>query len=217
MRFSDRINTFLFAVMLIPTTNLTDWKVEQFSGVPKNEVTASEKGIRVHVDKSAGPLIHPLKAITKITGFKISGHFLGLPQFAKASSQGEKGFDDYSLRVGFVLSGEKTLTGLKKAFAANWVKRLYEQAPEGTGIDSVRFFNVTQNPQQIGRKRLHPATDLFQEEFFAEVKSSGPYLYDIQFEKPIEIVAIWISIDGDDTNSTYDVLISNLELHVLLK
>ena len=198
--------------MVMPTTNLADWKIEQFSNIPKNEVTTSAKGLLIKINRSAGPLIHPLKAKTKITGFKVSGEFLGLPDFTNPLLQGEKGFDDYPLRIGFVVPGEKRLSGLKKMFAAQWVKRLYEQVQDGAGLDSVRFYNVTQNSEQVGQTRIHPNSDLLQEEFFAEVKRAGPFSYEFQFSQPIEAVAVWISIDGDDTKSVFDVVISSLEL-----
>ncbi|MGE3758684.1 MAG: hypothetical protein AB7H97_13055 [Pseudobdellovibrionaceae bacterium] len=214
MKWNDGIKSFLFAAMVIPTTNLTDWKIEQFSRVPKNEVTASAKGLLIRINGSAGPLIYPLKAKEKISGFKVTGEFFGLPKLTKPLLQGEKGFDDYPLRLGFVIPGEKKLSGFKKAFAAQWVKRLYEQVKDGTGLDSVHFYNVTQNSNQVGQTRIHPASDLFHEEFFAKVKSAGPFSYEFQFRQPIEAVAVWISIDGDDTNSTFDVLISDLELQL---
>jgi hypothetical protein len=214
-KLQDRIKSLLFAFVVIPTNSLGDWKVEQFSSGRQNEVSASAKGLLVRVNGSAGPLIFPLKTKSKIAGFKISGDFLGLPQFKKPSFQGEKGFDDYPLRIGFVIPGDKKLTGLKKMFAARWVQRLYEQVAPGSGIDFVRFFNVTQNPDQVGKTRVHPASELLSEEFFAEVKSTGPFSYDFQMNQPFEAVALWISIDGDDTKSSFDVLISNLTLRTL--
>lgn len=214
MNWTKSFQSFLFAAIVIPTNSLTDWKTEKFSSVPKNETTASPNGLFVQVKSSAGPLIFPLKSKTKIAGFKIRGEFQGLPKISNPSLQGEKGFDDYPLRLGFVVPGEKKLSGFKKLIAAQWVKNLFEQVKDGTGIDSVRFFNITQNSQQVGKTRKHPASDLFQETFFAEVKLSGPFAYDFQFEEPLDAIAIWLSIDGDDTKSTFDVLISGLELKV---
>ena len=214
MNWTKGFQSFLFAAIVIPTNSLTDWKTEKFSSVPKNETTVSPDGLLIRVNSSAGPLIFPLKSKIKIIGFKIRGEFQGLPKISNLSLQGEKGFDDYPLRLGFVIPGEKKLSGFKKMIAAQWVKNLYEQVKDGTGIDSVRFFNVTQNPEQLGKSRTHPASDLFQEEFFSEVKQSGPFVFDFQFKEPLEAVAVWLSIDGDDTKSAFAVLISSLELKV---
>lgn len=212
MKCFESLKSILFAAIVIPTDLSTNWKIEEYSNRPKNQVSFSNQGLRIQVNKSAGPLIFPLKSKSRITGFKVHGEFLGLPQFLNPTKQGEKGFDDYPLRLGFVIPGEKKLSGLKKIFAAEWVKRLYEQVPQDSGIDSVRFFNVTQNPEQVGKNRSHPSSDLIQENFFAEIKKTGRFSYDYQFEKPLDAVAVWISIDGDDTQSAFDVLISEIVL-----
>lgn len=214
MKWTDNLKSFLLATIVIPTNNLTDWKIEQFSNIPKNEVTASSKGLLIKVNKSAAPLIFPLKTNAKISGFKVSGNFSGLPKLAKPSQQGDKGFDDYPLRVGFVIPGEKRHSGLKKVFAAEWVKRLFELVQDRSGLDSVRFYNVTQNLNQLGQERTHPSSELLHENFFAFVKNSGPFTYEQRFKKELDIAAIWISIDGDDTKSSYEVTISQLELFV---
>ncbi len=214
MYLGKRGQSFLFATLVVPTTHLNAWKSEKFSNVPKNETTVSPQGLLIRVNSSAGPLIYPLKSKIEILGFKVRGEFKGLPNMTNPSLQGETGFDDYALRLGFVLPGDKKLSGFKKLIAAQWVKNLYEQVKGEAGIDSVHFFNVTQNPKKVGQIRTHPGSDLFKEEFFVEVKKSGPFEYDLQFKKPIEAIAVWLSIDGDDTKSVYDVLISSLELHV---
>ncbi len=212
MKLAGNLQSFLFAVVVIPTNSLTEWKTEKFSNVPKNETTASPNGILIRVNNSASPVIFPLKSRVKVAGFKIRGEFRGLPKIPNPSLQGENGFDDYPLRLGFVIPGEKKLSGFKKMIAAQWVRNLYEQIKDGKGIEAVHFFNVTQNSLQVGKTRSHPTSDLFQEEFFAAVKESGPFFYEFQFKTPLEVVAVWVSIDGDDTKSKFDVLISNLDL-----
>ncbi len=202
----------LYVALVIPTQGMDGWRTENFSRIEGNEVSATSKGVLVHVRQSASPLIYPLKSAQKVSGFKVSGEFRGLPKFSDISLQGEKGLDDYALRLGFVVPGEKRLSGIKKMFASQWVKHLYNQAPPGSGIDHVHFFDITQNPSQLGKARTHPASDLVQEEFIGLVEKPGPFSYSYTFKAPIEAVAIWISIDGDDTKSEFEVLISNLEL-----
>ena len=216
VKWIDKIKPFLFAAIVIPTNNLNNWKIEQFSSIPKNEITISSRGLLIKVHNSAGPLIFPFKSKSKISGFKIVGEFMGLPKFMNPLLQGEKGFDDYPLRVGFVVPGKRKLSGIKKMFAAQWVKHLYEQVPDEAGLDSVRFFNVTQNSKQLDQERTHPNSDLLYEYFFVEVKSVGLFTYEFKFKQPIEVVAVWISIDGDDTKSKFEVLISSIELQLPL-
>ena len=218
--FLNYRNLFLFleknlllALIVIPTENLSDWKIDKFSKIPPNIVSASKLGLLVKVKGSAGPIIYPFKAKVTISEFTIAGDFKGLPVFSEKSKQGGKGFDDYALRIGFIVPGEKKLTGLKKLFAPQWVKQLYAQVPEGTGLDHIQFFNVTQNVDQLGQQRHHPASDLIHEDFFKLVDIKGPFNYKYSFKTPLDALAVWISIDGDDTQSEFDVLINKLELN----
>ncbi len=203
---------FLCAVFVIPTQNVDLWEKESYSGITANRIEISTRGILVHVRESASPLIFQMKSAKRISGFRISGEFEGLPKFKDAARQGEKGADDYALRLGFVVPGNKHLSGFEKLFAAGWVKRLYSKVPDGEGIDHIEFFNVTQNAAQVGRSRVHPLSNLIHETFFTHVATSGRFDYSYVLKEPVEVAAVWLSIDGDDTKSSFDVLIDKIEL-----
>ncbi|MGE0633433.1 MAG: hypothetical protein AB7O96_13560 [Pseudobdellovibrionaceae bacterium] len=208
------MRSLLFAAMVIPTQQMDVWRTEEFLNILSNKVSASEKGLFIQVQRSASPLIFPLKSRVKVTGIKVSGAFHGLPKFSDVSQQGLKGSDDYALRIGIIVPGDKRLSGVKKIFASQWVRQLYNQVPSGTGLDHVHFFNMTQNPAQVGKSRKHPASDLMEEEFIFLIEKAGSFGYNYELNHPLEAVAVWISIDGDDTKSDYDVLVSKLELVV---
>lgn len=203
---------FMMAIIAIPVQEQAAWKQEKYSKIPKNEVTFSKEGLFVRVNKSASPLIYPLLPAKKILGFRVTGEFRGLPKFSSTEAQGQRGSDDYALRVGFVVPGAKRLSGVKKFFAPVWLKNLYSTIPIDTGIDGVRFFNVTQSKKQLDQERTHPSSDLITERFFALAEDGGKFDYSYDFKEPIEAAAIWLSIDGDDTKSKFDVLIQRLEI-----
>lgn len=205
-------SSLLVAAMVIPTQSLEGWKHETFSRIPSNQIAVSEKGLLVQVKKSASPLIYKLKSQEEITAIQISGEFISLPQFSDLSRQGKKGADDFALRLGLIVPGEKKLTGVKKLFAPEWVKQLYKQVPEESGLDHIYFFNIIQNSKLLGQTRQHPGSDLIQEEFIAVVNQPGPFVYTHQLKQPMKTLALWISIDGDDTASSFDVLLSKIEL-----
>lgn len=199
-------------VLIIPTHEKENWRLESYANIPANQARFSLQGIEVEVKKSASPMIYPLAQGRTVTGFAIKGAFLGLPHFQNGPKQGSKGADDYVLRVGFVLLGDRKLSGVKKLFAPTWVKNLYSLLPQDQGLDHVHFFNVTQNRQQLGQKRIHPASDLIEEEFFAFVSEPGSFAYEYKFHKGLNPLALWLSMDGDDTQSEYVVHIKSLEL-----
>lgn len=205
-------SSLIFAALVIPTQSMKGWHLEAYSRIPSNEVATSEKGMLIHVQKSASPLMYQLPTTEHLTGFKVSGEFRGLPKLPITASEGEKGADDFALRIGFIVPGEKKLSGVKRLLAPQWIKRLYEQVPPGLGLDSIHFFNVTQNVKKVGQERVHPKSDLILENFFAAAETPGPFSYTHTLKKPIDAIAIWVSVDGDDTKSEYDVLLAKLEL-----
>jgi len=150
-----------WAALIVPLNDATQWQLEKYSNIPTNVVSFSQDGMKVRVDKSASPLIYALGSTKKIVSFRIKGEFRGLPGFPSVTRQGEKGADDCALRIGFVIPGNKRLTGLKKLLAPRWIKSLYAKVPGEIGVDHIEFFIATQNPQQIGLRRIHPRDFVF--------------------------------------------------------
>lgn len=207
------LKQLLLVAVIIPLNNQADWKIEKYSNIRSNEVSFSDRGMLVKVLKSASPLVYKLESKFVVAGFKVKGEFFSLPQFKDITKQGEKKADDYVLRVGFIVPGENKLTVLKKMFATSWAKQLYAQVPDNMGLDRIQFYNITQNKEQVGESRIHPLSDLIHEEFIDSVSNGGVFNFEYKLKKPIEAVALWISIDGDDTQSEFSVLISSLEIN----
>lgn len=208
----DRAKYAMFAALVVPVQSSQFWEQEKYSHIPPNKVSFSRDGILVQIDKSASPLIYALDSPRKVIGFHIRGEFRGLPKFQDVHRQGQKGFDDYALRVGFVVPGKKRLSGLKKMFAPAWVAHLYLKVPDSQGLSHIQFFNATQNQSQVGTERIHPSSELIHESFFAHIERDGKFDYAYTLPAPLDASALWISIDGDDTQSIFDVLISALEI-----
>jgi hypothetical protein len=202
----------LLGVLVLPLQDPSLWKLEEYSKIPKNEVTFQKSGMEIKVRKSASPIFYSFERKYKISGFKITGEFKGLPNFKVPADQGTKRADDYPLRIGLIVSGDKKLSGLKKLFVPDWVIRLYAQIPSEFGLDHVHFFNVTQNKNQIGLKRIHPSSNLITEEFIGLVEKPGPFKFEQHLKEPLPTLGIWLSVDGDDTMSEYSIILSNLEL-----
>jgi len=202
----------ILGILILPLQEKADWQLEKYSKLPPHEVNFSKSGMEVKVTQSASPIFYSFKRSFKIKGFKISGDFKGLPHFEKVEQQGSSGFDDYPLGIGLIVPGSKKLDGVKKFFAADWVKRLYSQVPKDMGIDHVQFYNWTQNPKLVGTSRTHPKADLIKQDFISLVNSPGSFTLQYKLPKIIPAFGLWISIDGDDTKSNFTVNISNFEI-----
>lgn len=183
------------------------WTSLTFSKIPSNEVAFDMKGLNIKVNKSAGPLIYKLESSQNNYGFILSAEINGIKKLEITP------FDEDSiLRLGFVTSGEQTLSGLKKMFAPAWVKKLFSLAPPNKGINKIFFYNVTNRPDLLNKSRVSPQSDLIHEKIVSLVQLEGLFKMDIKFDTPLNVVALWLSVDGDDSKSQYEVMIKSINL-----
>ena len=183
------------------------WISLSYNKIPANKVKFEELVLKVKVSKSAGPIVYKLPEVKNISGFKLKGKLIGVKKIESRE------FDEDSiLRVGVVASGKKTLSGIKRMFAADWVKKLFSLAPANSGLDKIYFYNVTNRAKLMGESREHPKSDLILETISKTVEDAGAFEMDIEFKKTLPVAAVWLSIDGDDTSSEFEIEISELSL-----
>ncbi|MFP5520099.1 MAG: hypothetical protein ACLGGX_09360 [Bdellovibrionia bacterium] len=77
-------------------------------------------------------------------------------------------------------------------------------------MDKIFFFNISLDKTLLGQARLHPKSDLMLEEIVGSYPENKKVSYSLK--KPLDVVAIWISVDGDDNNSSFATEISEIKL-----
>lgn len=194
---------------IIVPLNAGAWVALSYNKIPANKVTFSDNSLSARVKSSAGPIVHKLSGTMKITEFLVKGKISGSKKIESGSFD-----EDSALRFGLVAVGQQTLSGPKKWFAADWVKKLFSLAPEGTGLDKIYFYNLTNRAELVGKSRAHPKSDLMVETILTEVNKSGSFELNRKLDSPVASAAIWISIDGDDSKSEYETTISEIKLMV---
>lgn len=183
------------------------WLALTYNKIPANQIKFENNNISIKVNKSAGPLVFKLGSKKNVSSFSISGRLKGLKKIETS------GFDEDSiLRLGLVAVGEQTLTGPKKWLAADWVKQLFSLAPEGIGLDKIYFYNITNRSDQVGKLRKHPKSDLLLETVILKIDREGEFNLSHTLKAPLDTIAIWISIDGDDSASDYEITLTKLML-----
>ncbi len=188
-----------------------DWQVLGYGRIPVNEVRFDDDGMQVSVDRSASAIVCPLETIGRFQRLHIDADITGSVDLG-GKPQGSKGADDFRLRVGLVYAGDKTLNFLQRSIAPKWIKTLYALAPEGAGISRVEFYNTWQDPDLDGLERPHPTTDIWREHFVLQTDENGRIEQSVAVPSDADVVAIWISTDGDDTDSSFRVQINSLML-----
>lgn len=195
--------------LLVPLEEKS-WVSLTYSKIPANKIEFENRQLKVKVHKSAGPIVYKLDSAKKISSFAVSGTFKGSKSLETGS------FDEDSiLRFGLVAIGKQRLSAPQRWLAADWVKSLFALAPEGVGLDKIYFFNVTNRSDRVGQLREHPKSDLLVEKILWKVDRDGDFELSHQLDKPVEILALWLSIDGDDSASEYETAIRSITLQTL--
>lgn len=199
---------------LIPLNSAENWQVLKYNNIKANEVGFTKEGLRVNVMKSANPVIFPFAEGKTVSRVIAKGVLLdGSLNIPVGVSQDSRGADDYVFKLGLVEKGDKSLNWLQRSFAPSWVKTLFELAPDDSGIAKIHFLNVVQNKKDVGKGREHASSDLVYEENITFLDSNtGAFQIEKTFDNPLDILALWLSIDGDDTGSSFSVLIKFIEL-----
>ena len=205
------LSSTLSAVIFLPLTTPDGWHAVQYDRIPANAVRHSESGLQISVRESAGAFVHLLSTNTALTSLSVRGRFTGelrVPQ----GQQGTKKFDDYVLRLGLIEPGPRTLNALQRRTAPGWVRSLFQWLPAESGISRIHSFNLGNDAAQIGREVEHPASPFFHERIVAVPDADGRFAFTLKLPAPIPTIGIWIGSDGDDTRSSFNVTIEQVEL-----
>lgn len=203
----------LALLLVIPLTTDTGWEVLRYRGIPAHVVDFRSDGLRIEVDRSAAPIVYPLASPARVAGLRAEGQLIGALR-TDAQRQGQRGADDYALRIGLVEVGTNRPGWVERTMAPAWVRRLFALAPPNFGIAGIRFFNLGVSPTQVGRFRTHPASALITERIVTAPDATGRFGVTVDLDTPIDTAAIWISADGDDTGSRFTLRLDRLELHL---
>ena len=187
------------------------WQQLKYSSIPSNTVHFVDGRMTISVNKSASPLIYPLSRPVVLDQISVSLHIQGHLNLA-GQQQGEEGADDFLFRLGVVYEGERQMNMLQRAIAPEWIKTLYDLAPEETGVDSIAFYNVYSDPRLAGQQRTHPSSDLLHEYFVLPQTENGYVEMTIRPNPNRKVLGLWLSSDGDDTSSSFSVEIHSLTL-----
>jgi hypothetical protein len=196
----------------VPVDHLDPWIVLSFNNIPPNEVSVDDDVLHIKVRSSASPLIHKFDAPTFITGVTVVASWSGELRIPEGATEGDKNADDFVLKFGIVEAGERRLNWFQYSIAADWIKQLFKLAPRDRGVKRINFLSTTQQEGLLGTSRTHPLSDLLYETRILYLDKPGPIVMKHEFAEPVESLGLWISVDGDDTGSEFDLRIERITL-----
>jgi hypothetical protein len=200
-------------ILAIPLSTSLNWEVLSYRSIPANQIEFTKPGLQINVDKSASPLIYKFSQTEPIFQIEVEGRVSsGTLNLIDPKQQGLKKNDDFVLRLGLVTEGSKKLNWAQKLAAPAWIKRLHDVAPKGKGIHSIHFLEVSQTAELVGTKRTHYLSDLMTEEIVTSLNSDGSFRFTKTMSSPLPVLGLWLSTDGDDSGSKFQVVISRIDL-----
>lgn len=196
----------------VPVDNLAPWTMLSFNRIKPNEVSVADGAMLIAVRSSASPLIYKLDRPTLVTGVIVEASWAGELLIPEGATEGDESADDFVLKFGIVEAGERRLNWFQRSIAADWIKQLFKLAPKGSGVNRINFLSTTQQQQQLGASRTHPLSDLLFENRILYLDGPGDFEMTYDFPEPVETLGLWLSVDGDDTGSSFDLRISRITL-----
>jgi hypothetical protein len=197
----------------IPVSDLQRWTALSYRSIPANTASVEDGNLHISVNESASPLVYKLDEPLAVISLVVKARWSGKLNIPQGAVQGEAGADDFILKLGIVEAGDRTLNWLQRRIAANWIQQLFKLAPKGTGVERINFLSTTQQQKLLGSRRTHPLNDLLYETRVTFLESPGEFEMVYQFEGPVVVLGLWISSDGDDTGSSFDLTIERITLN----
>ena len=196
----------------VPVDDLEPWTVLSFNNIQPNEVSVVDGAMHIKVRGSASPLIYKFDEPTRITGFTVTARWSGELRIPEGAAEGDENADDFVLKFGIVEAGDRRLNWFQRRVAADWIKQLYKLAPKDGGVNRINFLSTTQRQERLGESRTHPLNDLLHETRILYLDAPGPFVMTHEFPAPVEALGLWVSVDGDNTGSNFDLRLERITL-----
>ncbi|NCN28200.1 hypothetical protein GW915_11555, partial [bacterium] len=206
---SHSIGTLAHELLLIPAPELeSNWLRLRYSNIPATDYKFSDGTLTIRVDKSASPLLYPFKEPAKLKNIRLKGHML-----AAAKLKPDK--DDFVLRMGPALEGNRRLNAVQRMLAPQWIKELDKLAKaKGRKLGRLDLSLVaSESTTQTWKQRQHPDTDLIDEKIVLKAGGIGPFDLNLSYpETSPPSLGLWIGSDGDNSGAQFSLRIDELLL-----
>lgn len=204
--------SFYLLVIVKPTwaenisLDLNKWHKVEYSKIKPNVIKQTKQGLEISVNNSSSALVFKFDQIKLIKQVKIKAKLKGLINY-RGKPPGSKEADDFPLRMGLILKGNKKLNFFQKKIAPDWLIQLDKISSTNGGLDKIHsLIFYTDNPQF--KTREHPLSSYFFEEVagqFIDYKLDASHRL-----KKLDVIGIWLSSDGDDTKSSFSVIVESI-------
>lgn len=202
----------VYAALLLAVGGPATWSALSFRNIPPIRHEVANGNITLHVDKGAGGIVRALPANTQVRSITVRGRVEGRI-ISDPDALWEQEADDQYLRVGLIHAGGKPLGMFRRAAAPAWIRTLDDVlTSDGRGPSRIDNLMLAPHAAWVGRSRGNPAMDDIHERIVATPEQDGSFVITAEFDEPVDALGLWLMADGDDTASTFKVVITAIEL-----
>lgn len=189
---------------------IQNWHMVHYSKIKANIVIQKENNLEVSVDNSSSAIVYKFDQVEMIKQIQIMAKMQGFINYLD-KDPGSDHADDFPIRLGFILKGDKKLNFFQRIVAPNWLVELDKiSAPLG-GIDKVYNLIFYTNKPSF-KHREHPSSSYFYEEVAEQILNSKLEAKH-NFDQALPVIGIWLSSDGDNTSSKFTILIERVKIN----
>lgn len=170
----------------------------EFGRIPANEISISDGAVTLNVMKSASFLMQGFDQVMPVKQIDMSWRSEGGPALRDAGQEKQKAGDDAVVKLGLLLRAEKERFN---PFLPRWMK----QVREGLSYPSeMMIYLVADSRHDAGQRWANPYNERITMVSMLDVQTGdGWYQSSIEFDEPVDVVAIWLMSDGDNTGSSF--------------
>lgn len=207
------MHTFLLLAATIAALGASaDWHALQFRNIPPIQSSVKGGKITLEVKSSAGGLVRRLPKDTRVKSLVVTGSVKGGLK-VDAGRLWEKGQDDAFLRVGLIVGGGRSLGTLERLMAPAWICTMDDVlCADGRAPSAIRNHLLVPHAAWIGKQRPNPHMKQLVDHIAATPGADGRFTMRVDLPETLELVGLWLMADGDDSGSTFTVVVDSLEL-----
>lgn len=186
----------------------SNWKAVKYDSIKANEFNYNNELI-IKVNKSSSPLVYKLNNLHKTKEILIRARMQGTINYS--SKAGSDKNDDFPLRVGLITKGDNQLNFFQRSIAPKWILKLNKLGNQYGGFDKIHSFILYSQIPEF-QERLHPLSEYFMERVLGKIENDEK-VYKYKLPRELDVIGIWLTCDGDDTDSSFTVFLSQLSLN----
>jgi hypothetical protein len=182
-----------------------------FRRIKANHHDYQNQQLQIEVDGSASFLMKPFNRVRQISRVSFAWRSDGRPQINNAQHEKQRAGDDAVFKLGLLLETDNALADtLPNPFLPAWMKRVEKllKFPSENMI-----YLVVDAKHAAGEQWINPYNRRVTMVAIDSLKNKqGWRQSSYRFEKPVNVVALWLMSDGDNTNSRFTAYIKNIKI-----